>query len=78
MFRLFFSIDGGNFAPIGESEKSRLRARNMVADISRTLGYSFKGDEFKGSLVNDESTILYEIREKESEDKWKDILKQNN
>ena len=47
----------------------------MVADISRTLGYSFSGDEFKGKLVNEESTILYEIREKESEDKWKDILK---
>ena len=75
MFRLFFSIDGGNFAPIGESEESRLKARNMVASMARTLGYSFSGDEFKGKLVNKESTMLYEIREKESEDKWKDILK---
>lgn len=76
IFQIFWSIGSNPFKILTDSEfETRNRAKVRLHRIAESRLLGIKGDDEKGEFVGTPVPVSYEIREKESEDKWKNLLK---
>ena len=72
MFQIFFAVGSQPFINLGSVD---YLTRNRAKTALHHFWGIVEGDDEKGELLGGEVPVRYEIREKKSEDKWKDILK---
>jgi len=72
MFQIFFAVGSQPFKNLGSVD---YLTRNRAKTALHHFWGIVEGDDEKGELLGGEVPVRYEIREKKSEDKWKDVLK---